>query len=170
MSVWDVDGALLGALTDLGVELERVGVGAYLVTLRGARRPVSPVWLIAGEQAVTVEAFVVHLLEDSAVAAVHRHVLRRNNALRGVHYGTDEVGDLFLTGSLSLADVTPVGVDRLLGELWQLLEDDYPTVLSLAYGDRLALDPALSAKVRADGAGRRPAGTPDWAPHRDARR
>jgi hypothetical protein len=37
-------------------------------------------------------------------------------------------------------------------------------------GDRLDRDPALAAKARYDGAGRRPAGTPERAPRRDARR
>ena len=43
-------------------------------------------------------------------------------------------------------------------------------LLALAYGTRLDDDEALRSKVLADGAGRRPHGTPDWAPRRDARR
>ena len=43
-------------------------------------------------------------------------------------------------------------------------------MVTAAYCDRLGGDPALTAKVRADGAGRRPAGTPEWAPRRDVRR
>ena len=105
--VWQLDGRLLDALTELGAPFERVEAGAYLVELAGRAR----VWLIAGEQAVAVEAFVLHLIE--------------------------------------VAD---------------------PALLHLAYGDRLALDEALRTKVLADGAGRRPAGTPDGAPRRDARR
>ena len=35
---------------------------------------------------------------------------------------------------------------------------------------RGAADEALAAKVLADGAGRRPAGTPGWSPRRDVRR
>lgn len=159
---WTLDGTLLEALTDLGVELERVEVAAYLVTLRGRRTTL--VWLIAGEQDVTVEAFVLHVLEGTDAAPLHRHLLARNRTLRGVHYGTDEVGDIFLTGSLSLSDVHQAGIDRLLGEIWQLMDDEHERLLALTYGIE------VPAKARLDGAGRRPAGTPEWAPQRDARR
>jgi hypothetical protein len=170
--VWRLDGLLLDALSTLGAPFERVAAGAYAVTLHGRRRASTVVWLIAGEQALAVEAFVMHVIEPdaAAVARLHRHLLGRNLRLRGVHFGLDDVGDVFLTGSLPTAGVDEVGVDRLLGEVLQLLEDEQDTLIAAAYGDRLQGDPALAAKVLADGAGRRPAGTPDWAPHRDVRR
>ncbi len=171
-AVWQLDGQLLDVLTGIGAELERVEVGAYLVTLHGTRRRTTLVWLLAGEQAVAVEAFVMHVVPDACAdpAALHRHLLARNLRLRDVHFGTDEVGDVFLTGWLAHSAVTSSGLDRLLGELWQLLEDEQDRLVALAYGHRLASDEALGHKVLADGAGRRPAGTPEWAPHRDARR
>ena len=174
--VWQLDGLLLDALTELGAPFERVETGAYLVTLQGVRRPSTLVWLLAGEQAVAVEAFVLHVLPGACPdpAPLHRHLLARNLRLRGVHYGldgsNDKGGDLFLTGSLPLAAVTADDLDRLLGEVLQLLERDADALLELAYGSGLADDDALASKVGYDGAGRRPAGTPRWAPRRDARR
>jgi hypothetical protein len=171
-TVWKLDGVLLDALSELGAPFERVAAGAYAVSLHGRRRPSTVVWLIAGEQALAVEAFVLHVIEPepAALARLHRHLLARNLRLRGVHFGLDDVGDVFLTGSLPHGAVDEDGVDRVLGEVLQLLEDEQEALVALAYGDRLAGDPALAAKVLADGAGRRPAGTPDWAPHRDVRR
>ena len=171
-AVWQLDGQLLDVLTELGVELEWVEAGAYVLTLRGIRRRSTLVWLVAGEQAVAVEAFVMHVVPTDCPdpGRLHRHLLARNLRLRAVHYGLDEVGDVFLTGSLPHSAVTVEGVDRLLGELWQLVDDDHDSLVVLAYGDRLVADGALAHKVLADGAGRRPAGTPDWAPQRDVRR
>ena len=173
--VWRLDGVLLDALSSLGAPFERVAAGAYAVTLHGRRRASTVVWLIAGEQAVAVEAFVLHVIDEPASsrqgpARLHRHLLTRNLRLRTVHFSLDDVGDVFLAGSLPFGAVDETGVDRVLGEVLQLLEDEQQALLTLAYGDRLAGDPALAAKVLADGAGRRPAGTPDWAPQRDARR
>ena len=177
--LWRLDGLLLDGLAALGAPFERAEAGAYLVTLVGRRRPRTVVWLLAGEQAVRVEAFVLHVAADrvdpdepghARAGRLHRHLLGRNLALRGVHFAVDDVGDVFLTGSLPLADVDEAGLDRLLGEVLQTLEDEQETLLALCYGDRLAADPALAAKVLADGAGRRPAGTPDTGPRRDARR
>lgn len=170
--VWQLDGRLLEVLSELGVELERVAAGAYVVTLRGIRRPTTLLWLLAGEQAVSVEAFVMHVVRDGCPdpARLHRHLLRRNLWARGVHLALDDVGDVFLTGSLPHSEVTVDGVDRLLGEVLSLLEDQQGALLTLAYGDRLARDASLRAKVLADGAGRRPAGTPEGEPRRDVRR
>lgn len=171
-TVWRLDGVLLDVLTELGAPLERVEAGAYVVHLPGRRRPSTVVWLIAGAQAVAVEAFVMHVVPDACPdpARLHRHLLARNLRLRGVHFGLDDVGDLFLTGSLPLAAVDAVGVDRLLGEVLQTLEDEQQTLLALAYGDRLARDEALAAKVLSDGAGRRPASHEEQSPQRDVRR
>lgn len=157
---WEIDGKLLDALVDLGVELERVEAGAYVVTLRSRR--VTHLWLLGGEQDVRVEAFVMHVLEGADTARLHRHVLTRNRGLRGVHYGLDDVGDLFLFGSLSLADATAEGVDRLLGEVLALRDAD--DLAAVAYGS------AVPDKALLDGAGRRAAGVPEWAPRRDTRR
>ena len=168
-TVWRLDGVLLDALAELGAPFERVEAGAYVVHLHGRRRPSTLVWLVAGEQAVSVEAFVLHVI-DTDPSRLHRHLLSRNLRLRGVHFGTDDVGDVFLTGSLPFGAVDVEGVDRLLGEVLQLLEDEQEALVALLYGDRLCADEALAAKVLADGAGRRPAGTPDWAPRRDVRR
>lgn len=172
--VWELDGRLLTLLTGLGVPFERAEAGAYVVELHGLRRPRTWLWLIAGEQSVAVEAFVMHVIAvpDGVTDAgpLHRHLLRRNLGLRRVHYATDDVGDLFLTGSLPHEALSEEGLDAVLGEVLSLLETDGPKLQALGYGDRLARDEALAAKVRADGAGRRPAGTPSWAPRRDARR
>ncbi len=166
--VWRLDGQLLDVLTDLGVALERVEAGAYVVTLPGERATL--VWLVAGEQSVAVEAFVLHLIEVADPAPLHRWLLARNLRLRSVHFGLDAVGDVFLTGSLPHAAVDVETVDRVLGEVVELVAEGTPALLRLAYGDRLAVEDALAAKVLADGAGRRPAGTPGHAPRRDVRR
>ncbi len=165
-----LDGVLLDVLSDLGVALERVEAGAYVVTLPGAHGRATLVWLVAGEQSVAVEAFVLHLIDVPDPGPLHRWLLARNLRLRTVCFGLDDVGDVFLTGSLPHAGVDAATVDRVLGEVVQLVDEGTPALLRLAYGDRLATDEALSAKVLADGAGRRPAGTPDGAPRRDVRR
>ena len=168
--VWELDGRLLSLLTGLGVPFERVEAGAYLIELHGVRRPRTLLWVIAGEQALALEAFVMHMIAVPDAGPIHRHMLRRNLGLRTVHYAVDDVGDLFLVGSLPHDALHEGGLDGVLGEVLALLETDGPRLQALAYGDRLDADEALAAKVRADGAGRRPAGTPDRAPRRDVRR
>ncbi len=168
--MWRLDGVLLDVLTELGTTFERVEAGAYVVTLPGERGRSTLVWLVAGEQSIAVEAFVLHLVDVGDPAPLHRFLLARNLRQRSVHFALDEVGDVFLTGSLPHAALDVETVDRVLGEVVELLSEATPALLRLAYGDRLAADEALAAKVLADGAGRRPAGTPEHAPRRDVRR
>ena len=168
--VWQLDGRLLDVLHALEVAYERVEAGAYVVRLPSRHRAATLVWLIAGEQAVAVEAFVLHVIDVADPGPLHRALLGRNLRLRAVHFGFDDVGDVFLTGSLPHAAVDVPTVDRLLGEVLALLDSSTPALLRAAYGDRLAADPALAEKVRADGAGRRPAGTAEPSPRRDVRR
>lgn len=172
--VWELDGRLLDVLHDTGVRFERVEAGAYVVHLHGRRRPSTLLWLLAGEQAVAVEAFVMHVVavdgQPLDTGPLHRYLLARNLRLREVHFALDDVGDVFLTGSVPHASVDADGLDRLLGEVLQLLEETQDALVRTAYGDRLDSDAALAAKVLADGAGRRPAGTPAHAPRRDVRR
>jgi Putative bacterial sensory transduction regulator len=168
--VWELDGRLLDVLHALEVGFERVETGAYVVRLPSRHREATLVWLIAGEQAVAVEAFVLHVIGVSDPGPLHRALLAKNLRLREVHFGVDDVGDVFLTGSLPHPAVDVATVDRLLGEVLQLLEESTPALLRAAYGDRLTGDPGLADKVRTDGAGRRPAGTPEHAARRDVRR
>ena len=91
--VWQRDGVLLDVLSELGAPFERVEAGAYLVALHGERRPSTQVWLLAGAQAVAVEAFVMHVVQNAVPdpLRLHRHLLRRNLGLRDVHYSVDDV-------------------------------------------------------------------------------
>jgi hypothetical protein len=171
-SGWELDARLLAVLESLDVPFERVEVGAYVVTLEGVRRPSTRVWLLAGLRAVDVEAFVVHVVPDGCPdpSLLHRHLLQRNLALRWVRYGLDEVGDVFVTGSVPPALVDAATLDVVLGEILALLERDQDTVLRLAYSGRLAGDAALQAKALTDGSGRRAAGSHLRDVTRDSRR
>lgn len=141
------------------------------MTVQGTRRPSTVVWLIADAHAVTVEAFVLHVTADCPdPAPLHRLLLSRNLRLRHVHYALDEVGDVFLTGSLPHSVIDAGTLDRVLGEVVARLEADQGGLVRAAYGDAPTTDAALAAKVSTDGSGRRPAGTPEGAPRRDVRR
>ena len=131
--VWQLDGQLLDVLAELEVLFERVEAGAYVLTLVGARRPSTLVWLIAGEQAVSVEAFVMHVVDVADPAPLHRYLLARNLRLRDVHFGLDDVGSfvwrrLQRTTTLdaliaAVTDEYDVAADRAETDLRALIAD-----------------------------------------------
>lgn len=142
---------MIAQLWALGLEVERVAEDVHLVRFRDRW-----VYLVEGEHDVRLEVFVLHVLDGADAARLHAQLLFRNRELRHVHYCVDEVGDVFVVGSLQADEL-----DAVLGELWHLLGED---LARIAYGA------AVPDKALLDGAGRRMAGTPVGAPRRDVRR
>lgn len=153
-------------LQDLGAPAERLDEGAYLVTLPAAPRPV-PTYLLAGDHGVTVEAFFLRRPPERA-GEVHAFVLGRNARTIGVHFSLDPIGDVYLTGLLPYDGLTGTLLDRVLGQVVTHVDECFVPCVEVGYASALAGEAA--AKARTDGAGRRPADTPDGAPRHDPRR
>ena len=161
-----VDDVLLDALTPLAADgdvlLERHGEACYGVGLPTRARPRTWVRLEAGDQALRVESFFLRR-PDEAVAAVRGLLLARNLRSPAVQFALDAIGDVWLVGWLPWEAVTPAALDRALGQVVVHVEEALLPALEHGFATALAVEPARRAKLLADGAGRRPAGTPDAA-------
>ena len=91
----------------------------------GRAPPGTLVWLVAGEQAVVGRGVRAARHRRRDPARLHRHLLARNLRLRAVHFGARRRRRR-LPHRLAAARArsTSTGVDRLLGEVLQLLEDE----------------------------------------------
>ncbi|MER6347520.1 YbjN domain-containing protein [Streptomyces sp. NPDC001595] len=124
------------ALKDAELEWEGPGPGHYVVKLPGTRKLSTTVSLIVGRHSLSLNAFVIRHPDENE-AAVHRWLLERNLKLYGVGYAVDPLGDIYVTGKLPLAAVTPDEVDRLLGQVLEAADGDFNTLLQLGFASAI---------------------------------
>jgi hypothetical protein len=127
-----LDALIAGVLDDNELTYHRHGAGRFLVELPGTRRLQTPTWLLVGEHALRVGAFVCRQ-PDEAHEEVYRFLLRRNRGLYGVSYSLDRVGDIHLVGRVAREAVTVDEVDRLLGQVLEAADGDFNTLLGLGF-------------------------------------
>jgi len=111
---------------------ERAGERAYAVTLPGTHKLRTTCNLVVGEHALRVEAFVMRQ-PDERREELWAWLLRHNARMYGVAFAIDAVGDVYLTGRLSLAAVTEDELDRLLGAVLTYADESFDTMLEIGF-------------------------------------
>jgi len=110
--------------------------GRFFVTLPGTKKLQTNCWLIIGEHAFVVEAFVCRRPDENH-EAVYRFLLHRNAKLYGVHYTIDGMGDIYLLGRVAPHAVTPDELDRLLGQVLEAADNDFNTLLEIGFASSI---------------------------------
>ncbi|MGI8869878.1 MAG: YbjN domain-containing protein [Mycobacteriales bacterium] len=133
------DSTIRRALDEIDAEYQQTEPGHYLVRLPGEHRLATMCWLIAAEQALRIEAFVLRapVAADGDIAALHRELLRRNARLFGICYSIDRVGDIFLTGRWPLSALGTEEIDRLLGLVLAEADGAFDELLRIGYADAI---------------------------------
>ena len=124
------------ALAGMEIEHQQRGPGQFLVTLPGTRRLQTHCWLVVGEQALFVQAFVCRR-PDEDHDVVYRFLLQRNARLYGVHYMLDRIGDIHLVGRVPLHAVSADEIDRVLGQVLEAADGDFNTLLELGFASSI---------------------------------
>jgi len=127
---------LRAALASLEIEVEETSPGSFVVVLPGERKQRTTASLLVGEHALTVQAFVARHVDENA-ETVYRWLLERNLRTYAVSFAVDHLGDIYLTGRLPLASVTPDEVDRLLGSVLEYADGSFNTILELGFGSSI---------------------------------
>jgi hypothetical protein len=125
-----VDDVIAEACADL--PLERTGDRSFVVTLPGTHKLKTNVNLTIGEHALRAEAFVIRQPDENR-EEVWAWLLRRNSRLHGVAFTIDAVGDVYVTGRLPLAAVTPSTLDALLGAMFEAADESFDVLLELGF-------------------------------------
>ena len=124
--------ALRRTLAEAGVEHEEPTEGTFVVVLPGERKLKTTVSLVVGAHSMSVNAFVVRRPDENH-EAVYRWLLERNTRLYAVAFALDRLGDVYLTGRLPLAAVTPGEIDRLLGAVLEAADSSFNVLLELGF-------------------------------------
>lgn len=129
-------GVIESTLDNAGLKFERKGQGRYFVTLPGTKKLQTNCWLIVGEHAFVVEAFVCRR-PDEEHERFYRFLLRRNAKLYGVHYTVDALGDVYLTARLGLENITEAELDKILGQVLEAADGDFNTLLEIGFSSSI---------------------------------
>ncbi len=105
---------------------------SFFVTLPGTHKLATHCWLVVGQHALLVQAFVCRR-PDENVEQFYRFLLRRNARTYGVAFSIDASGDVHLVGRLPLASVTAEEVDRLLGSVLQYADESFDPLLEIGF-------------------------------------
>ncbi len=120
------------ALAKTGLEVERADPRTFVVTLEGTHKLRTTVSIAVGDHALSVNAFVARRPDENA-EAVYRWLLERNRRMYAVAFCIDHLGDVYLSGRMSLDGVTEEEVDRLLGCVAEYSDDSFNTILELGF-------------------------------------
>ncbi len=127
-----VAGVIRSYLTANEIEFEEVAGPTFVVTLPGVKKLKTNVALTIGQHSVTVSAFVARCPEENS-AGVHEWLLERNRRMYGVAFSIDHLGDIYLTGRVSLASIDEDELDRLLGAVLGYADDAFNPILEMGF-------------------------------------
>ena len=127
-----LDATIKSTLDASGLTYDRRGEGKYFVTLPGTKKLQTNCWLVDGDHAFSVEAFVCRR-PDERHEDVYRFLLQRNARLYGVHYTVDSMGDIYLVGRFGKDTVTESELDKILGQVLEAADGDFNPLLEIGF-------------------------------------
>ena len=124
------------ALDELDIESTETAEGLFSVRLPGTAKLITECALEVGRYGVSVRAFVARRPDENH-AGVYRWLLEQNLKLYGVCFSLDALGDIYLTGKMSLDLITAAEVDRLLGAVATTADSSFNVILELGFADSI---------------------------------
>jgi hypothetical protein len=109
----------------------------WYVRLRGEEKDHITIWFTLGQRTLRYEAYVLPAPQEN-VAAVYEMALRRNDRLVGVHFAIGVEDALFLRGELPLTALTEAELDRIIGSIYQYVEQTFPALIRLAFASKFS--------------------------------
>src|SRR5438105_2702374 len=129
----DVEALIEATLAEGDLAWERTGERGYAVILPGTHKLKTTCNLIVGEHALRIEAFVMRQ-PDERREELWAWLLQRNARMYGVAFSIDTVGDVYLTGRVSLKGLDEDELDRLLGAVLSYADESFDTMLEIGFG------------------------------------
>ena len=124
------------ALDEALLDYETPAPGQFFVKLPGQHKLATNCWLVVGQHALLVEAFVCRKPDENH-EAFQRFLLRRNARMYAVAFSLDKAGDVYLVGRLPLHAVTAEEVDRILGCVLQYADESFDPLLELGFASSI---------------------------------
>ena len=111
------------------------GERRWFVRVRGEQKDVFTVWFHLRQRTLHYETYVMPAPEENH-AAFYEHLLHRNLKLYGAAFAIGEEEAVFLVGQLDNAAIDEDELDRILGSLYQWVEQFFRPALRIGFASR----------------------------------
>ena len=111
------------------------GERRWFVRVHGEQKDVFTIWFHLRQRTLHYETYVMPAPEENE-AALYEHLLRRNLKLYGAAFAIGEEDAVFLVGQLDNAAVTDDELDRILGSLYQWVEQYFRPAMRIGFATR----------------------------------
>ena len=111
--------------------------GRWFVRVHGEARDVYSVWFTLDQRTLGVESYVLPAPEENH-GPFFEQLLRRTENLRDVAFCIGEEDSIFLKGRIDLRHVGAEVLDRVLGEIYETVEQSFQAALHLGFASRMA--------------------------------
>jgi hypothetical protein len=116
---------------------EGSGERRWFVRLLGEQKDVFTIWFHLRQRTLHYETYVMPAPEENE-GALYQHLLRRNLKLYGAAFAIGEEDAIFLVGQIANAAVDDDELDRILGSLYQWVEQYFQPALRIGFTSRFS--------------------------------
>ena len=106
--------------------------GEFVLTLPGEKKLKTVVSLVAGQDALSVSAFVIRNPDENH-EKFYRYLLRKNLRLPGLAYSVDKSGDVYVTGRVPVGGVDASYLDQILGVVLEAADAHFNELLAIGF-------------------------------------
>jgi hypothetical protein len=111
------------------------GERRWFVRVRGEQKDVFTIWFTLRQRTLHYETYVMPAPEEQH-ARFYEHLLKRNLKLYGAAFAIGDEEAVFLVGQLANAAVDDDELDRILGSLYQWVEQFFRPALRIGFASR----------------------------------
>jgi hypothetical protein len=121
------------------VAIDRGEVDEYrwYLRMRGVEKEFTTIWITLGQRTLRYETYVMPAPEENA-RQLYESLLRRNEKLVGAHFSIGIEDAIFLRGELPLSALNEPELDRVVGTLYQTVEQVFQGLLRIGFASRFA--------------------------------
>jgi hypothetical protein len=116
---------------------EESGERRWFVRLLGEQKDVFTIWFHLRQRTLHYETYVMPAPEENE-GALYQHLLRRNLKLYGAAFAIGDEEAIFLVGQIANDAVDDDELDRILGSLYQWVEQYFPPALRIGFASRFS--------------------------------
>jgi hypothetical protein len=132
----DASKSIESFLRDNGFSYERVHDNLFVTEIPGEQKLKTNISLLLGRHSLSINAFVMRAPDENR-AEVHEYLLEHNRKLFGISYALDQYGDIYVTGRLPLAAVSPESLDQIFGSISLACDANFNALVAMGFAESI---------------------------------